>query len=106
MTLGKFCHDPFQDGLRIVVGDPDADPAFELIHVMDFHEIAQYEEGAEEPERSGAEAWDLYEANGSDAGASVGSYPTARFAVQGVFQGDERSWDEIHLMKLDLEGMR
>jgi pimeloyl-ACP methyl ester carboxylesterase len=75
----------------------EEDPSFELIHVMDFHDIAQYEEGSGEPERTGAEAWDLYESNGSDAGAAIGSYPTARFAVQGVFQGDDRSWDEIHI---------
>ena len=73
------------------------DPAFELIHVMDFHDIAQYEEGTDEPERSGAEAWDLYESNGSDAGVSIGSLPTARFTVQGVFSGDDRSWDEVHI---------
>lgn len=75
----------------------EEDPAFELIHVMNFHDIAQYEDGADEPERTGAEAWDLYESGGSDAGVSIGSYPTARFNVQGVFSGDDRSWDEIHI---------
>jgi hypothetical protein len=75
----------------------ESDPAFELIHVMDFHALAQYEDGTDEPERSGAEAWDLYESNGREAGVSIGSYPTARLLVQGVFQGDDRSWDEIHI---------
>lgn len=34
----------------------EEDPAFELIHVQGFHEIAQYEEGVDEPERGGNEA--------------------------------------------------
>lgn len=29
---------------------------------MDFHDIAQYEEGANEPEPTGAEAWAEYQA--------------------------------------------
>lgn len=75
----------------------EEDPAFELIHVMDFHDIAQYEDDANEPERTGAEAWDMYESGGSSAGVEIGSYPTARFSVQGVLSGDDRGWDEVHI---------
>jgi hypothetical protein len=78
----------------------EEDPAFELIHVMDFHQIAQYEVSAGEPTRTGEEAWQMYAANGSEAAQRVGSYPTARFVVQGVFQGDGRSWDEVQVVHM------
>jgi len=75
-------------------------PAFELIHVQDFHEIAQYEEGVDEPERSGQEAWEIYSAGGAAASVRLGVYPTARFIVQGEFLGDGRSWDEIQIVHM------
>ena len=68
----------------------EEDPAFELIHVKDYHDIAQYEDHADEPERTGAEAWDLYSQGGSAAATEIGSLPTARFTVQGVLAGDDR----------------
>ena len=78
----------------------DEDPAFELIHVMDFHDIAQYEEGANEPERTGAEAWAQYQAGGA-ASIDIGSRPTARFTIQGAIIGDdERSWDEVFIVHM------
>ncbi len=73
------------------------DPAFELIHVKDFHDIAQYEADANEPPRTGEEAWDLYSEAGGPASTELGSLPTARFRVEGVFSGDARSWDEIDI---------
>ena len=78
----------------------EEDPAFELIHVMDFHEIAQYEEGADEPERTGEEAWEMYAVNGSEAAQRVGSYPTALFLVQGVLSGDDRPWDQVQIVHM------
>ena len=75
----------------------EEDPAFELIHVKDYHDIAQYEDDADEPERTGAEAWDLYSQGGSAAATEIGSLPTARFTVQGVLAGDDRSWDAIDI---------
>jgi hypothetical protein len=48
----------------------EEDPAFDLIHVMDFHDIAQYEPDAGEPERTGHEAWGLYQAAGQGASSS------------------------------------
>jgi hypothetical protein len=65
--------------------------------VKDFHEIAQYEEGADEPERTGEEAWNLYSEGGNEAAVAIGSLPTARFTVQGVLSGDDRSWDAIDI---------
>jgi hypothetical protein len=77
----------------------DDDPAFELIHVMDFHDIAQYEEGAGEPERTGEEAWAEYQAGGSAASIEIGSRPTAILDVQGAIIGDtERSWDQAYIV--------
>ncbi len=74
------------------------DPSFELVHVMDFHDIAQYEEGADEPERTGEEAWAAYQAGGG-ASVAIGSRPTATFDVQGVIIGDsERSWDQAYIV--------
>ena len=78
----------------------DDDPSFELVHVMDFHDIAQYEEGADEPERTGAEAWAEYQAGGS-ASVAIGSRPTATLDVQGVIIGDsERSWDQAYIVHM------
>jgi hypothetical protein len=67
---------------------------------MDFHEIAQYEPGTDEPERTGQEAWELYQAGGQEASAALSIYLTGRFVVQGVFLGDERSWDEVLLVHM------
>ncbi|MEM1156508.1 MAG: hypothetical protein AAGI44_20415, partial [Pseudomonadota bacterium] len=74
------------------------DPAFQIIHVKDFYGIAQYEANSNEPERSGAEAWELYSEGGRSAGLAIGSFPTATFTVQGVLSGDDRSWDEIDIL--------
>ena len=78
----------------------DEDPSFELVHVMDFHDIAQYEDGADEPERTGAEAWAAYQAGGG-ASVAIGSRPTATLDVQGVIIGDsERSWDQAYIVHM------
>ena len=76
------------------------DPAFDLIHVMDFHDTAQYDPGANEPERTGKEAWQMYQASGQGASADLGHYSTAALMVQGVFIGDERTWDEIQIVHM------
>ncbi len=83
------------------------DPAFDLIHVMDFHEQAQYAEGSDEPPRTGREAWEAYQAGGAGASAALGIYLTGRLVVQGVFIGDDRSWDEVLLVRMpSLAGFR
>ena len=76
------------------------DPAFDLIHVMDFHDIAQYEPDADEPERTGREAWQQYQASGSGASVELGHYPTAILEVQGVLAGDDRTWDQIQMIHM------
>ncbi|MFN3199503.1 MAG: hypothetical protein ACE366_13950 [Bradymonadia bacterium] len=79
--------------------DP-ADPAFELVHVQRFHDVAQYDEGTDEPERTGQEAWEVYAAAGAEASEAIGVYPTARLVVQGVFIGDGREWSEINIVRM------
>jgi hypothetical protein len=78
----------------------EEDPAFDLMHVMDFHDIAQYEEGVDEPERTGAEAWAEYQAAGSGASVSLGHYTTAMFSVTGTLIGETTGWDEIVLVRM------
>ncbi|MEM9074402.1 MAG: hypothetical protein AAGE52_38265 [Myxococcota bacterium] len=77
-----------------------ADPAFDIMHVMGFHDIAQYEDGVDEPERSGAEAWELYQAGGTSASMELGIYTTGSFVVDGVLIGDARVWDEILILRM------
>ncbi|MEO1270729.1 MAG: hypothetical protein AAFX99_21805, partial [Myxococcota bacterium] len=76
------------------------DPAFDLIHVMDFHDIAQYDPDADEPERTGEDAWEMYQASGQGASSDLGHYPTAILDVQGVFAGDDRSWNQIQMVHM------
>ncbi len=92
---------PLDPGQSEAMFPPTAeDPAFDLIHVMDFHDIAQYEPGANEPERTGKEAWQMYQASGQGASTDLGHYPTAILEVQGVFTGDERTWDQIQIVHM------
>jgi hypothetical protein len=76
------------------------DPAFDLMHVMDFHDIAQYEPDADEPERTGREAWDLYQSSGTGASVELGHYPTAFFQVRGTLIGENTGWDEIQIIHM------
>lgn len=70
---------------------------------MNFHDIAQYEEGVDEPERTGEEAWNQYQSGGVGASAELGIYTTARFVVQGVFTGDDRDWNEVVMVHMPSE---
>ncbi|MEL6187111.1 MAG: hypothetical protein AAFU79_20995 [Myxococcota bacterium] len=76
------------------------DPAFDLMHVMDFHDIAQYEPGANEPERTGEEAWNLYQSGGTGASMALGHYPTAFFTVTGTLIGENTGWDQIQIVHM------
>jgi hypothetical protein len=76
------------------------DPAFDLMHVMDFHDIAQYEPDANEPERTGEEAWELYQSSGTGASTELGHYPTAFFQVTGTLVGENTGWDQIQIIHM------
>lgn len=76
------------------------DPAFDLMHVMDFHDIAEYEPDAGEPERTGEEAWNLYQASGTGASSELGHYPTAFFRVRGTLIGENTGWDQIQIIHM------
>jgi len=67
---------------------------------MDFHDIAQYEDDVDEPERTGEEAWQLYQESGAGASTDLGHYLTASLKVQGVFTGDDRDWNEIQIVHM------
>lgn len=76
------------------------DPAFDLMHVMDFRDIAQYEPGAGEPERTGEEAWTLYQERSRGVSSELGHYPTALFRAMGTLIGENTGWDEIQLIRM------
>ncbi|MEL6345647.1 MAG: hypothetical protein AAFV53_21235 [Myxococcota bacterium] len=85
----------------------EADPAFDRMHVMDFHDLARYEEGVDEPERTGAEAWNLYQASSDDASAELGHYTTASLKVNGTLIGESTGWDEIMIVHMSsMEGFQ
>lgn len=75
----------------------EADPSFEMIHVMKFHDVAQYDATENEPMRSGEDAVGLYSSAATSAAAKLGVYPTAWFDVEGALLGDERQWDQVRL---------
>lgn len=73
------------------------DPAFEMIHLMNYYDVAQYEEGSDEPARSGKEAVDLYSINAGTVAFRLGVRPRVWLRVEGVFIGDGREWDEFRI---------
>ena len=83
------------------------DPSFDLIHVMAFHDVAQYEPDSDEPERSGLEAWGQYQSGGRTASLELGLYPTAILDVEGVLAGIDHGWDQVQIIHMSSrEGFR
>ena len=78
----------------------DKDPAFEFIQVLDFNDFAQYEDDANEPPRTGVNAWQRYQANSSNALIDVGARPTATLRIQGVIVGEDGDWDEAYIVRM------
>jgi hypothetical protein len=76
------------------------DPAFDLMHVMDFHDVAQYEPDANEPGRTGQEAWERYQSATQGASDDLGHHPTASFKVRGTLIGTPTGWDEISMVRM------
>jgi hypothetical protein len=78
----------------------ETDPALDLMHVMDFHDIAQYEPDVDEPERTGEEAWNMYQSVATGVSSELGHYPTAFFRVRGTLVGENTGWDEIQIVHM------
>lgn len=75
----------------------DEDPAFDMVHLMSFHDVAVYEDNVDEPMRSGREAVDIYSQNASEVAGPLGVYPRAWFEVEGELIGDGRPWHELRI---------
>ncbi len=75
----------------------EEDPPFEMIHLLAYHDVAHYEEGSGEPERSGREAMELYQQNAGGVATPWGVYPRAWFDIEGVLIGDGRDWHEFRI---------
>lgn len=75
----------------------EEDPPFEMIHLFDYHDVAQYEDGADEPERSGRDAVQLYQSNAGSVAVPLGVYPRAWFEVKATLIGDGREWEEVRI---------
>jgi hypothetical protein len=71
------------------------DPSFELVQVYRYRETAEYPAGSPEPVRTGEEAMRLYSSAVRETERKFGVYPKGRLAVEGVFIGDGREWDEV-----------
>lgn len=73
------------------------DPPFDMVHILNYRDVAQYEPGANEPERSGREAVELYQSNAGAVATPMGVYPAAWFDIEGVLIGDGREWEELRI---------
>ena len=73
------------------------DSAFEMIHVIRYHDLAHYEEGSGESAISGAEAMRKYGAAAGSVARPMGVHPLAWFKIEGVMIGDGRLWDEMRI---------
>ncbi|MEM7434176.1 MAG: hypothetical protein AAF436_03420 [Myxococcota bacterium] len=74
-----------------------SDPPTLITHLLRYHDVAQYPPGSDEPERSGREAMALYESAATGVALEQGGAPLARFAIEGVYVGDGRVWDEFRI---------
>ena len=73
------------------------DPPISVIHLLGFHETAQYADGRE-TNLSGREAMQLYEQGRSDQGVTeLGVRPGLWLTIEGEFIGDGRTWDEFRI---------
>lgn len=75
----------------------EQDPAFDMVHVMNYHDVAQYEDGVDEPERSGREAVGLYSQSAGMVATPLGVQPVLWLEVKGVLIGDGRDWHEVRI---------
>lgn len=73
------------------------DPPIAIIHLLNFHDIAQYEDGRE-TNLTGREAMALYEQGRQDQGViALGVRPGLVLDIEGEMIGDGRVWDELRI---------
>ena len=74
-----------------------SDPPIAVVHLLGFHEIAQYADGRP-TELTGREAMNLYERGRQDQGVlQLGVRPGLNLDVIGELVGDGRLWDEVRI---------
>lgn len=82
----------------VIPNPPTAsDPPALVTHLLRYREVAMYPPGSDEPARSGRDAMALYEAAAAGVALEQGGAPVARFAIEGVYIGDGRVWDEFRI---------
>lgn len=90
---------PEPDAASLPFPPSDDDQGFMMVHVIDFHDQAQYAPG-EEPDDapiSGREAVDRYSANAGTTAAPLGIRPRGWFEVGGTLLGDHQRWEQVRL---------
>lgn len=72
-------------------------PPIAIIHLLDYHEIAQYEDGRDTT-LTGREAMSLYEQGRQDQDVvGLGVRPGLWLLIEGELVGDGRGWDEFRI---------
>lgn len=72
-------------------------PPIAMIHLLDYHELAQYEDGRDTT-LTGREAMTLYEQGRQDQGVlELGVRPGLWLLIEGELVGDGRVWDEFRI---------
>lgn len=72
------------------------DPPVNLVHLIRFHEIAQYADGRPTT-LTGREAFALYEQGRLSQAAPLGARPAIKLDVEAELIGDGRLWDEVRI---------
>lgn len=73
------------------------DPPISIVHLLDYHEIAQYDDGRDTA-LTGREAMSLYEQGRQDQNVlGLGVRPGLWLLIEGALVGDGRVWDEFRI---------
>ena len=99
LDLGPSAQLPVPDPATLPFPPTEDDPGVVVFHLLNFHEVAQYEPGAEPDDApiSGAEAVERYSANAGTYAVPLGVRPQAWLDVIGPVITDGRTWDEARL---------
>lgn len=77
----------------------ETDLPFAFMHIMDFNDVAQYQEGDEDADnnRTGKEAVSLYGANAGTVAFPLGIRPLISLNVEAVISGPQQGWNEVQV---------